>query len=124
MITIRNTGKFEKTFKFLNKAPLSKYLNIFDKYGRRGVQALSDATPQDSGTTANSWFYTIQRTRRGMSISWNNSNVSDGIPIVILIQYGHGTSQGGYVQGVDFINPVLKSIFTNMIDDIWKEVTS
>jgi hypothetical protein len=124
LITIKQTGDFNKTDKFFNKVKLSKYLNILDKYGREGVKVLSSVTPIDSGNTAKSWDYKIKRTLRGVSISWVNSNIINGVPIAIILQYGHGTRNGGYVKGVDYINPAVRPIFNKITEDIWKEVTS
>lgn len=124
MISIKHSGSFGKTEKFLKKASAFPIIGIMDKYGREGVAALSSATPMDSGLTAGSWAYEIHRSRSSVSLVFTNSNLRDGIPIAILIQYGHGTSTGGYIQGLDYINPALKPIFTKMSEDIWKEVTN
>ena len=97
-----------------------QYLQIFNKYGQKGVQALSSATPVDSGKTASSWNYEI----RGTSIYWTNDNINKGVNIAVILQYGHGTRNGGYVQGRDYINPAIRPIFDSMVDEIWKEVTS
>jgi len=122
MIVIKHKGNFKNTEKFLNNAALSNYLNILEKYGREGVSALSAATPIDSGKTANSWGFEIKRFNGGASIAWTNSNVVNGVPIVIILQYGHGTRNGGYVQGRDFINPTIQPIFDKLANDVWKEV--
>lgn len=106
---------------------MQKGPSIFDqlsKYGDEGVAALSAATPTDEGTTANSWYYEIIQDATSWSIVWGNSNVVDGAPIAVLIQHGHGTGTGGYVQGRDYINPALRSIFDRMADDAWKAVTA
>lgn len=124
MITIKQSGDFKKTEKFLKQVTMSKYLHIFEKYGRQGVIALSEATPIESGETSKSWNYKIKRTSRGITITWTNSHIIDGVPIAIILQYGHGTRNGGYVQGRDYINPIVKPIFDQIISDIWKEVTS
>lgn len=97
-------------------------MKILDKYGQAGVNALSAATPIDSGATASSWYYEITESKGNYTITWSNSNVADGVPIVILIQYGHATKNGGYVQGIDFINPTLKPMFKKIADDAWMEV--
>ena len=123
MIVIRQKGNFDNTEKFLNNAGKTNYLSILNKYGRQGVDALSSATPMDSGLTASSWSYEIRTYGKNYTINWTNSNVVDGVPIAILIQYGHGTSNGGYVQGRDYINPALRQIFDQMADEVWKEVT-
>lgn len=99
-----------------------EYMAIFDKYGNEGVLALSAATPVDSGETAKSWSYKIRQTKSGIKLTWTNSNVVDGIPIAIIIQYGHGTRNGGYVQGLDYINPAMRPIFEKLTNELWKEV--
>lgn len=124
MITFKHEGNFNKTDKFLRRVSLSNYLSIFDKYGKEGVSVLSEATPKDSGETANSWDYKVRRSQKGVSITWTNSNVADGVPIAIILQYGHGTRNGGYVQGRDYINPVLRPVFDRITNDIWREVTA
>lgn len=125
MITIKHRGNFNNTERFLERVKNGKYLRQFDEYGRRGVEALASATPVDTGKTAASWYYEIVRNGKGSySIQWKNSNISDGVLVAILIQYGHGTKNGAYVQGVDYINPALEPIFDIIADDAWKEVTS
>ena len=117
------SGDLSKTIKFLNRLQNKDYLNILARYGERGVQALRSATPVDSGKTADSWYYEIESDRDGATISWCNRNVNKGVVIAILIQYGHGTGTGGYVQGTDYINPAMKPIFDEMANECWKEVT-
>lgn len=118
-------GSFTKTQKFFEKCKHMFKLGILDKYGREGVIALSMATPVDTGKTSASWRYEVKNVPGELSITWNNDSVTkDGIPIVVLIQYGHGTGNGGYVVGRDFINPTMKPIFDKIADEIWKEVTS
>lgn len=124
MITFKQSGNFNKTERFLKKVSSSLYLRIFERYGREGVDALSSATPIDSGETAQSWGYKVSSYRGGAKITWTNSNLVNGVPIAILIQYGHGTKNGGYVQGRDYINPALRPIFDKITADIWREVTS
>ncbi len=124
MIVIKQKGNFSNTEKFLTKASRLDYLRILDKYGRAGVDALSSATPVDSGLTANSWSYDIVTTKGSYQINWKNSNVVDGVPIAILIEYGHATRNGGFVQGYNYINPALKPIFDQLADEAWREVTS
>ncbi len=123
MIGIEVKGNFNKTDKFLQYIKQGKYKRL-DAAPRRGVEALASATPVDSGVTANSWTYEIKETNGGFAIHWMNTNTNDGIPIVVLIQYGHGTGTGGYVQGRDFINPAMRPIFDDIAADMWKEVTS
>jgi len=122
MITFAQKGNFNRTEKLLQGVLKAQYLHILEKYGAAGVLALSNSTPIDSGKTASSWYYEIKKTRGGYSIVWSNANVVDGVPIAVLIQYGHGTKNGGYVQGIDYINPALKPIFDNIADDAWREV--
>jgi len=101
--------------------------SIFDslsRYGEEGVQALAEATPKDSGDTARSWTYEIERTSTSYAIIWSNTNVVDGVPIAVLIQVGHGTGTGGYVSGRDYINPALRPVFDRIAASVWKEVTA
>jgi len=97
-------------------------MSTLDKYGKQGVTALSQATPKDSGLTATSWSYTISRSNGTIAIEWNNSNIQNGCPIAVILQYGHGTGNGGYVQGRDYINPAMRPVFDKILDDMWKEV--
>lgn len=97
-------------------------LSTFDKYGREGVSALSSATPVDSGKTASSWYYKIERTKDMISITFLNSNINKGVPIAIILQYGHGTGTGGWVEGRDYINPAIQPIFDKMAEEAWREV--
>lgn len=120
MITFNVTGNFDKTEKFLNKLNHRDYMKILDKYGNIGVQALSNATPIDSGKTASSWSYEIHSD----GIYWTNSNINRNVNIAIILQYGHGTRTGGYVQGRDYINPAMRPVFDNLANALWKEVTS
>lgn len=123
MITFKQKGSFRHTEQFFRRAKSRELYQRVEKYARDGVAALSAATPTDSGTTANSWNYEIRFGRGTVNIYWTNSNLSDGIPVAILIQYGHGTRNGGYVQGVDYINPALRPIFDQIADSVWREVT-
>ena len=124
MITFSHKGNFKKTNRFLAGVIGINYRAMLEKYGQEGVTALSLATPRDTGETANSWSYTIKDTRGGAEISWMNSNRVDGVPIAIILQYGHVTGSGGYVQGIDYINPALKPIFDKIANDVWKGVTT
>lgn len=121
-ITIQHKGKFEKTESFFKRVLRKDYLKSLEKYGKEGVDALSQATPIDSKQTSKSWTYQIYETKSGVTISWNNSNIVDGVPIAVILQYGHGTKNGGYVQGVDYINPALKPIFDKILNEAWGEV--
>lgn len=124
-ITFTQRGSFPKnTLKYLERLKGgNRAFDILQKYGDIGVAALSSATPIDSGLSAKSWYYTIVQEKGYYSIRWHNSNVRNGIPIVVLIQYGHGTKNGGIVQGRDFINPAMRPIFEQITNDAWKEVT-
>ena len=121
-IIINHKGNFAKTDSFFKRALRKDYLKILEKYGKEGVEALSQATPIDSKQTSKSWTYQIYKTKTGVTISWNNSNIVDGVPIAVILQYGHGTKNGGYVQGVDYINPALKPIFDKILNKAWGEV--
>jgi len=122
MITFKQTGDFSSTTNFLKKAK-GLTLNGLDTYGKQGVAALSSLTPVDSGKTASSWYYKIIKTDGKTTISWLNSNVVNGTPIAIVIQYGHATKNGGWVKGRDYINPAIQPIFDKIADLAWKEVT-
>lgn len=123
MISFRHKGDFSKFTKFLEKAKEAVRLGDLDKYGREGVAALASATPKETGLTAQSWYYEIIQKTGSVTIQFNNSNIQNGVPIAIILQYGHGTNNGGWVQGVDYINPALKPIFDKIASDAWKEVT-
>lgn len=118
------SGGFTKTERFLNRMKRREYLNVLDEFGRDGVQALRNATPVDSGVTAEAWDYEIKRARNYTEIVWTNSNINDGVPIAVILQYGHGTGTGGYVQGRDYINPAIRPIFDKIAENAWKVVTS
>ena len=118
------SGGFTKTERFLNRMKRREYLNVLDEFGRDGVQALRNATPVESGLTAESWDYEIKRTRDYTEIVWTNSNINNGVPIAVILQYGHGTGTGGYVQGRDYINPAIRPIFDKIAEKAWKVVTS
>ena len=123
MIGFRQKGDFSKLTNFLEKAKEAVHLGNLDKYGREGVAALASATPVDSGLTANSWYYEITNKNGSATISFLNSNIQNGVPIAIILQYGHGTGTGGWVQGRDYINPAIQPIFDKIADEAWKEVT-
>jgi len=123
MITFRQKGDFSKLTRFLEKAKDGIRLGDLDKYGRAGVAALASATPVDSGLTASSWYYEITNKNGSAVISFRNSNVQNGVPIAIILQYGHGTGTGGWVQGRDYINPAIQPIFDQITESAWKEVT-
>lgn len=122
-IVFKHKGNLKKTTKFLERTLKGDYLKDLDKFGREGVAALALATPVDTGKTAASWDYRIEKTNAGTKIIWTNSNVNNGVNIAIILQYGHGTNHGGYVQGRDYINPAIRPIFDKIADNAWKEVT-
>lgn len=123
-IEVDSIGEFKDTKKWLKDMTNKSYIKQLDQYGRRGVDVLSAATPFDTGTTAVSWSYDIQETSSGVTINWYNSNVNDGVNIAIIIQYGHGTGTGGYVQGRDYINPALQPLFDQMSEAVRRAVTN
>ena len=123
MIKITQKGDFKKTTDFLNKMRKRDVRSILDKYGKRGVELLSAATPVKTGKTASSWNYSIVAERNRYEIVWSNSNINKGVNIAIILQYGHGTRQGGYVQGIDYINPVTQKVFDEMVNELWREVS-
>lgn len=123
MISFKQTGKLSKTTRFLERAKESVKLGTLDKYGKEGVAALSATTPIDSGKTANSWSYKIQYKKGCSIISFNNSNIQNGVPIAVILQYGHGTKNGGWVQGRDYISPALRPVFDRLANEAWREVT-
>lgn len=124
MISFRHKGDFSKLTNYFERLRNAIKLGRLDKYGREGVAALASATPVDSGTTAASWYYEISQSKNGASISFYNSNVNKGVPIAIILQYGHGTGTGGYVQGRDYINPAIQPVFDKIVKDAWKEITA
>lgn len=123
-ISFKQKGDFKRTIKFMKHAVFEiNDLVKLNKYGIEGVMALSRATPKDSGETAKSWSYKVEKEGDTVYLRFYNSNMADQIPVAILLQYGHGTRNGGYVQGIDYINPTLKPIFERIADEAWKEVT-
>ena len=123
MISFRQKGDFSKLNRYLERVKESAKIGVLDKYGREGVAALASATPVETGKTANSWYYEIKRQNGSVSIEFKNSNIKDGVPIAVILQYGHGTGTGGWVQGRDYINPAIQPIFDKIADSAWKEVT-
>lgn len=123
MIRFRQKGDFSKLTHFLEKAKEAVHLGNLDKYGREGVAALSSATPVDSGLTASSWYYEITNKNGIARISFYNSNIQNGVPIAIILQYGHGTGTGGWVEGIDYINPAVRPVFDKIAETAWREVT-
>lgn len=123
MISFRHKGDFSKVTHYFERIKEAAHISILDRYGREGVAALSSATPVDTGLTANSWYYTIERKNGSSSIIFHNSNVDSGVVIAVLLQYGHGTRTGGWVQGRDYINPAIQPIFDRIATEAWREVT-
>lgn len=123
-IKFKHKGSFKNSETFLNRISNRSYLDPLSRLGQEGVDALSIATPKKSGTTASCWRYSIDRSKDGVTISWYNTNVVDGVNIAAILQYGHGTGGGAYVKGIDYINPAIRPVFDKIIGETWKEVTS
>lgn len=123
MVTFRQKGDFSKATRFLERVKEAVGLGLLDKYGQKGVAALSAATPVDSGKTAASWDYEIVSKKGSARITFTNSYIVKGVPIAIILQYGHGTRNGGWVEGRDYINPAIQPIFDELAEKAWKEVT-
>lgn len=123
MISFRQKGDFSKLSRYFERVKEAAKIDVLDRYGQEGVAALASATPVDSGKTANSWYYEIKRQNGLVSIEFKNANINKGVNIAIILQYGHGTGTGGWVQGRDYINPAIQPIFDKIADDAWKEVT-
>lgn len=123
MISFRQKGDFSKLTRYFERVKEAVRRGELDKYGREGVAALASATPVDSGLTASSWYYEIVRTNNSISINFLNSNIQNGVPIAVILQLGHGTGTGGWVEGRDYINPALRPIFDKIANDAWREVT-
>lgn len=123
MIKLSQRGDFSKLEGFLEHAKEGFGISILDRYGHEGVEALRSATPVDTGLTASSWSYRIRRDKTGVTLSFYNSNFQNGVPIAIILQYGHATRNGGWVQGRDYINPAIRPIFDRIAQEAWKEVS-
>lgn len=123
MIRFQQRGNFKQTEGFFRRVIKREYAKFFEQIGEAGVKALQEATPKDTGKTAESWTYAVENTRDGLSVVWSNANRNDGASVAILIQMGHGTSSGAYVKGVDYINPALKPVFEAFANKAWWEVT-
>lgn len=122
-VTFESKGDWRKTMNFLKRAEKINY-SMLETYGQLGVEALAEATPKDSGKTAASWYYVINETSKGLSLEWHNSNLANGwCPIAVILQYGHATGGGGWVEGIDYINPAIRPIFDAIANTLWKEVT-
>lgn len=123
MIRIKQKGDFSKVTRYFERVGKASRADNLDVYGKKGVEALSKATPVDTGKTANSWYYEITKKKGITTISFCNDNIQNGVPIAIILQYGHGTNHGGWVQGRDYINPAIQPIFDEIAKDAWREVT-
>ena len=123
MITFHQKGDFSRVNRFFEKLLNVVKLGELDKYGRQGVEALAAATPRDTGKTAESWEYEIVRGKESVSIRWYNTNINNGVNIAVILQYGHGTKNGGYVKGRDYINPAIQPLFDEIAETAWKEIT-
>lgn len=122
MFSFKSDGNFAKTLNFFDLLRNLKINATLKKFGDIGVSSLASYTPKDSGITASSWDYTIESTKDTHTITWTNSNINKGVPIAIILQYGHGTGWGGYVTGTDYINPAMKGVFDELADSAWDEV--
>jgi hypothetical protein len=123
MIRFKHKGDFSKTKRYFERAKQASKIDILEKYGQKGVAALASATPTKTGLTASSWYYEIERKQGSASITFYNSNIQNGVPIAIILQYGHGTGTGGWVEGRDYINPSIQPIFDQIVNEAWGEVT-
>lgn len=124
MIELSSKGSFSKTDAWFTKMSNKGIFKSLSRYGQEGVNALANATPTESGETARSWTYEVLQESNSWSIIWSNTHMAGDTPVVILLQYGHGTGTGGYVEGIDFINPAIQPIFDRIANDVWKAVTS
>lgn len=122
IIVFKQKGNFKKTRKFLKRCSNLQLDDLLDQYGKEGVDALARATPKDTGKTAASWSYAVHKSDGRITITWSNSNIVDGVPIAVILQYGHGTRNGGYVEGVDYVNPAMRPIFERIAQRAWGEV--
>lgn len=123
MISFRHKGDFSKVTRYFERVKSINHASILDKYGREGVAALASMTPVESGLTASSWYYEVSYSGGSATLTFLNSHVNEGVPIAIILQYGHGTGTGGYVQGRDYINPAIRPIFDRIANEAWREVT-
>ena len=121
-VSISSSGSFKNTQRFLKYMSKMDIRSTLNKYGEKGVKALNQATPSETGRTAASWSYTVEAKGGSYTIAWTNNVMAGDVPLVILLQYGHGTGTGGYVAGRDFINPAIQPIFDQIASDVWKEV--
>lgn len=121
---IKQKGNFKHTNNFLRYVLDQQYLDILNKYGAEGVRALSANTPRDTGETASSWNYEIIKSKNKIILAFNNDHIEKGVPIAVILQYGHATRNGGWVEGIDYINPAIQPIFKKIANDAWGRVVS
>lgn len=124
MISAKVTGSWDTIARYLEGIRRKKYVRIIEKYGQKGVEALSKATPTDTGTTASSWRYVVKTDKGGTTLEFHNDHINKGVNIAIILQYGHGTGTGGWVEGRDYINPAIQPVFDELVEELWKEVRS
>ena len=122
MIEVEQVGNFDKTLGWLNLIQRIEMRSVLEKHAQEGINALSSATPVETGVTANSWKYKIDISKNAITIEWYNTNENNGVPIALILQYGHGTGTGGYVRGIDYINPAMKPIFDNIANEVFTEI--
>lgn len=122
IIVFRQKGNFKNTERFLKRANRFNIDQLLERYGQEGVEALRATTPKDTGLTANSWYYKVKKEIDQITITWSNSNIQNGVPIAVILQYGHATRNGGYVEGIDYINPAMRPIFDRIAARAWEEV--
>ena len=123
MVKFTQKGDFSKLNAYLQKQIKRQHTSLLDRYGKMGVDALRDATPKDTGKTSESWYYDTMVTDNRITITWSNSNFNNGVPIAVILQYGHATGNGGWVEGRDYINPAMRPVFDKIAQDLWKEIT-
>lgn len=124
MIKVKTKSNYNKITKYLEKMKAPIDVSKLEKYGQAGVIALQNATPVDSGKTKNSWYYEIENDKGVVKIKFCNSNIAEYIPVAIILQYGHATGTGGWVEGIDYINPAIKPVFNDIKNAAWREVTN
>ena len=124
MISVKVTGSWDRIARYLEGIKQKKYLRIMERYGKKGVDALMKATPKDSGLTSQSWSYKIMQDANGATIEFHNDNINNHVNIAMILNYGHGTGTGGWVEGRDYINPAIQPVFDDMVEKLWKEVKS
>ena len=123
IIKVKHKGNFKKTEGFFNRILKRDYMSVLHRYGQLGVEMLRNATPKESGITSDSWDYHVEEGPGQLSVVWTNNHENEGVNIAILIIYGHGLHNGGYVQGDDFVHPAMRPLLKTMADDVWREVT-